>query len=729
METKTIHQNGFLLANDAPVAAYMTKGTISVNYLQDYLETYAAKKKVKDVLLIVDACRAGKLAGGTEGIQITMHALGETWNNQIIKILSAQEGESSFEDKKWGDGRGVFSYYLVKGLEGLANRNADSVITTAELAAYLPFAVADATSSVQNPTISGNPKTTLFSFNKQLLALANQQDTQAGSGQVLASRGTNDELDPQIKQWYDQYRTYLQKGRLIWGKKQTDTINCAKFYYLKLVKDARAKTLLPSLKSSFISSLKHKTELKLDDYIKGNGFDDEEDEAYKEMLYAKSQIDSSYILYNYFAARLYFMEGYKTENPLNAIKLLKKVVQIEPDAAYAFNKLGQIFYEKFSKGDSAVYYYNRAISLSPTWAYTFDRLSYHYYLINDYKKAIFYERKAISIDSLNMDFYFSLADYYKTTKNERVADSVYKIAVDAGKNQIKKDSTKAQPYNRLAYYFFSQKDYNEAIKYINKAISIDKNNGILYQHRGVIFLRENNSDEAIKSLAIAVKLVPKISEALFSIMGEAYIGKNYYNNAIKNYREAIDSYPKNIGFYISLSNTLILVKKNKQADETCRAALTAVEQQPAIPDLELSYRFRDIGNIFNKIGDTIKAKESYNMAVENYNYLIKNNPRVTGAYEELIDFYDGIKDYQNAEKVCNTAISLFPQNGEVYYELACVFANEKNPEQGMKYLTIAFEKGVFGDYDRFNTDPDLVNLRELPEFKELMKKRFPDKVK
>lgn len=34
LETKTIRQNGFLLAHDSPEAAYMSGGTIGINYLQ-----------------------------------------------------------------------------------------------------------------------------------------------------------------------------------------------------------------------------------------------------------------------------------------------------------------------------------------------------------------------------------------------------------------------------------------------------------------------------------------------------------------------------------------------------------------------------------------------------------------------------------------------------------------------------------------------------------------------
>ena len=207
LEKQTIKQNGFLLAYDSPSAAYMTSGTISINFLEDYLETYVVKNKAHDVILIADACHSGKLAGGEEGVRLTMHALGENWNNQIIKILSAQEGELSFEDPKWGGGRGVFSYYLMKGIEGLANRNNDNAISISELAAYLPFMVSDATNNTQNPKVDGNPQDILFSFNPKLLAEAKRAGAKTANGLgmlffqgILAFWHWSDvELDDKIK--------------------------------------------------------------------------------------------------------------------------------------------------------------------------------------------------------------------------------------------------------------------------------------------------------------------------------------------------------------------------------------------------------------------------------------------------------------------------------------------------------------------------------------------------
>ena len=137
----------------------MAGGTVSVRFLQDYLETIAIKSK-SDVLMITDACRSGKLAGGHEGASNTTAALAENWEN-ITKVLSSQAGEYSFEGDKWGGGAGVFTYYLVNGMTGLADRNNNKEVTAQELYIYMLDNIGRETNFTQNPTLVGNMTSTL----------------------------------------------------------------------------------------------------------------------------------------------------------------------------------------------------------------------------------------------------------------------------------------------------------------------------------------------------------------------------------------------------------------------------------------------------------------------------------------------------------------------------------------------------------------------------------------
>ncbi len=62
---------------------------------------------------------------------------------------------------------GIFSYYLMKGLEGKADTNKDKQITNGELLAYMDQNVslkASVLGRQQNPSLAGNPDQVLMSY-------------------------------------------------------------------------------------------------------------------------------------------------------------------------------------------------------------------------------------------------------------------------------------------------------------------------------------------------------------------------------------------------------------------------------------------------------------------------------------------------------------------------------------------------------------------------------------
>ncbi|MBL0273313.1 MAG: caspase family protein [Chitinophagaceae bacterium] len=151
VETLTMFNKGYLLTYDTYSNNYMA-GALSVNDLKDLFVTLTTKNV--QVIVITDACHAGKLAGGPKGVEFTAVALKTIWNNEI-KILSSEPNQASQEGPQWGNGRGVFSYYLVKGLKGEADFNKDSAITLAELQQYFGQTVYLETNTKQQPSVHG----------------------------------------------------------------------------------------------------------------------------------------------------------------------------------------------------------------------------------------------------------------------------------------------------------------------------------------------------------------------------------------------------------------------------------------------------------------------------------------------------------------------------------------------------------------------------------------------
>lgn len=134
------------------------------------------------VIILADTCHSAAIGGG-----IRSRGLDESTAliNRYLQDISAARGgtalltsaeahEVSFEDRKWGGGHGVFTYYLLKGLKGEADINNNGFVTVGELFEYVRENVKKATNHKQHPSIGTNP------FDRNLpLAIITNRDSES----------------------------------------------------------------------------------------------------------------------------------------------------------------------------------------------------------------------------------------------------------------------------------------------------------------------------------------------------------------------------------------------------------------------------------------------------------------------------------------------------------------------------------------------------------------------
>lgn len=106
------------------------------------------------VIVISDACHSG---GTQEGLENPINGtFADLFTpSRRLTLTAAANNELSFEDARWGGGHGVFTYHLLQGLAGAADRNSDGIVTFAEAADYTTRQVSEQTTSQQNPQRTG----------------------------------------------------------------------------------------------------------------------------------------------------------------------------------------------------------------------------------------------------------------------------------------------------------------------------------------------------------------------------------------------------------------------------------------------------------------------------------------------------------------------------------------------------------------------------------------------
>ena len=123
--------------------------------LQDVFERIL---KAKRVITFADTCHSYGFTGARAGAGskrannlVNQYLQRYASKGQRAVITASDISESSFEGANWGDGHGVFTWFLLQGLQGKADANHDGVVTAGELFNYIRQAVPQATGGKQNP--------------------------------------------------------------------------------------------------------------------------------------------------------------------------------------------------------------------------------------------------------------------------------------------------------------------------------------------------------------------------------------------------------------------------------------------------------------------------------------------------------------------------------------------------------------------------------------------------
>jgi tetratricopeptide (TPR) repeat protein len=477
IEEQTLQHFGFLLTYDSPKANYMSHGTLQIIYLKDYLESIASKGC--RVMLIADACHAGKLAGGIEGTKETALALQADWDN-ITKILSCMPGKVSYEDKKWGGGHGVFTYYLLQGLKGLADYdgNKDNKVSQRELLLYLGKNIPAATkdeSQVQDPEIrGGNPENILANVNSDTLASLLHEEVKRPPAKLFAMEvkgATSNIADSTTAMLEDRFRKYIRKENLIAMAGEEGYGDNAWEIYIQLKNREGFNTTINSMREDLLSSLLDKASKVVQGELNGTfnyrinyGY---VKNAFREVEHAYRLIDSTYIRYKSVKTQYLFLESlcpsFNLEEP---IKLIKEAIKIQPDAAYLYNQLGE-FYLDAGKYQEAKIAFLKAVNLSPKWPYFQDQIGRLYDKTGNYDSAIVCYNNAINLDENDNQAYFGLGIEYKNL-GQYDKSIKYFNKVEATDTSFSRMAFNT--YLNLAYVYSLKHDEANCLVYMGKAL-------------------------------------------------------------------------------------------------------------------------------------------------------------------------------------------------------------------------------------------------------------------
>ena len=401
---------------------YLVSGTIRMYDVKVKIAREAAKGV--DVYLIMDACRSNELPGGAEGQSMFNTAISEKRVGEII-MLATGAGQESLEDASIGNGHGLFTYYLVDGLSGLADGTEgppDNKITLQEIQKYVdknvPSVAQERFKRKQDPYFCCNEnseKTVSIVDTAYLRKWINAKKLQSGKGgTAFAPRGRSGKFAPAdtvLIQAYNLFNDAVKDNRLI-GKQS------AEYYYDYMQSKFPGNSYTVDAQSTLAVEFINFAQSKINQYLdcrdtssiqKLRAQIDEEDKtdeitsslnrmervAQQEFYdvgymlekaiayiqeddpeFAKSLIGRMY----FFKARGYFARNHRQVDRATAFQFAYNAYAADKNAAYILNTLSALHLDN-NRIDSAIFYAKKAIfehyskpffeyskSLKPCWA-------------------------------------------------------------------------------------------------------------------------------------------------------------------------------------------------------------------------------------------------------------------------------------------------------------------------------------------------------------------------
>ena len=355
------------------------------NYLvSGAIQLFNLKKKIAketskgiEVFFIMDACRSNELPGGAAGQNFLNVAISEKKVGDIMMLATAA-GQESLEDVSIGNGHGLFTYYLVDGLSGVADTEGDNKVTFRELKSYVDKNVPSL--ALQRFKKKQEPYFCCNEFNENVVSRVDtaylkkwlqtkKQQTRGGGNSFNGIVKKADKFFAADTALIETYNLFYKavKSNNISGK------SSAEEYFQQLNKKYPGNPYTLDAKSTLAVEYINFAQAKVDRYLTCS--DDVSGKQKQENTNAADRLEKAIAsvreddgdFANSLLGRMYLLKASGTATIAASLQFAYAALSINPNGAYIQNKLALLHLENNNK-DSALYYANKASKTAPNWA-------------------------------------------------------------------------------------------------------------------------------------------------------------------------------------------------------------------------------------------------------------------------------------------------------------------------------------------------------------------------
>ncbi len=747
VERKTMAQPGYLLCYDSPPQTYMAGGAFNLRDLQDIISTLSLQNKAR-VIVITDACHAGKLAGSEiSGTAATAQALTRPVANEV-KIMSCQPTEFSLEGKQWDDGRGVFSYHLLEGLTGLADLNGDGTVNLFDIQRYLQDKVpAETAPHSQIPMTSGDLQTPLNRVDAK--ALAELRVAKAGRQPQLAQTGSKgldaaflSDSDSLLQAKYRAFETALEQRMLF----EPPGI-CANDLYEQLIQNQQLKPLHSLLRRNLAAALQDEVQQALNALLDNDSYE-ANNWLYKPEKYTQypfylersmELLGENHYMYRTLLAKKYYFEGYNLAKNIgdqenqpvrrDSFKMAAKAkflesIQLQPEAAYPYRAIGNLYFVNDPyQSDSLVYWDSRAVELSPNWLAPYLDITNEYQSAQtDLQQTESWLLKALALHPQSYLVLERLAWLKQWQGKAEESIAISKKMID-----MKPELFNA--YSTLAYTLAYMKgDFLECEKYCLKSIELEPNQGWRAQWSlAISYVRTKRAEQAAelsKACLESLKSSSYEKSNALTTLTAALVQMGRYDEAAQYFR-LLDSFQFGDPFnktWVKMNEGRMYFQEGQwaQSEKTLEAALLL---DPTNDPVWITL-WALLGEIKAIQGQPGAAEELFQKALSQRKNLGDENLFRDEAFFRYGKFLLAQKRFTEAEAKFREIGHILPKSYYYGYGMALLAASRGKQTEALDWLERSLDN-FWPDAGLIQREPLFQKLRKTKRFKALMAKYFP----
>jgi len=403
-------------------------------------------------------------------------------------------------------------------------------------------------------------------------------------------------------------------------------------------------------------------------------------------------------------------------------------------APQANSALGDI-YKIFNRPDKAVYFYKNALATDSDNTEIHLKLARTYEQLNDFSASLKEYSYALNASSESEEILNPLERIWQKKVDENPKDAEARANLGVVFQKQKRYMEALNEYRRaealnptnintkinIGTLYQEQKKYDMAMSVYDSILNLQPYNAKVLVYKAECCKSLNRKKEAIELLKSAMNLDPKnsaIKAKLFDLLKDTmptsevldFLYKNVQNSpmnadsyyefayelhkankiddAIVYYLETIKLDKNKIDAYINLSQAYRQKKNYSDAYSIIKKA-KAIQGNNELVNKQYELCLKEYAANSYSIASNAFQSGDYEKAIAEYQ---KINPKDSDVYIGIAASYQSLKDNQNALENYKKALELAPNNDDIAFYIASIYANMNDFVKAKEYINISLSK-------------------------------------